>query len=133
MQLLKTCTRIVQTHAVLSVYFFLLDDKKTTAKISAQVKFQNLAGKDVTILAKPAIESIAKEIELKPGSRATLKIDESSMDEPVIFSAKWTGEENELWLNGNKTFEVQPRTEANYTVEITVTDPGKKMVIRKVL
>ena len=108
------------------IILFLLDGLKLTTKISAQVKFQNLAGKDITITAKPAIESIAKEIELRPGSRATLKIDESSMDEPVIFSAKWTGETKELWLNENVTVEVKPRPEANYTVEITVTDPGKR-------
>ena len=89
------------------------------------MKFQNLAGKEITITAKPAIESIVKEIELKPGSRATLKIDESSMNEPVIFSAHWTGEDKELFLNGNSTYKVKPKPDANYTVEIAITDPGK--------
>ena len=65
-----------------------------------------------------------QEIELKPGSRATLKIDESSMNEPVIFSAHWTGEDKELFLNGNNTYRVKPKPDGNYTVEIAITDPG---------
>ena len=104
----------------------IAENKITSMKISAQVKFQNLAGKDIIVTAKPdKIDSIAKEIELKPGSRATLKIDESSMNEPVIFSATFKDENRELYLNGNKTVEVKPRSEDNYTVEITITDPGK--------
>ena len=109
----------------LEIFFFSTDDRKTSTRVSAEVKFHNLAGKNILISAKPDVESIAKEIELKPGSRGTLRIDESSMDEPVIFSAKWVGNEKELLLNGNKTLQVKPRPTNNYSVEVDVTDPGK--------
>jgi len=82
-----------------------------------------LAGKEIIIAAKPDIENSAKEIELKAGSRATLKIDESSLDEAITFSAKWMKEEKELLLNGNTTYKVKPQPENSYSVEIDVTDP----------
>ena len=85
--------------------------------------FHNLAGKEIIISAKPDIENSAKEIELNAGSRATLKIDESSMDEPISFSAKAKNSDTEFLLNGNKTFKVVPQPANSYSVEIDVTDP----------
>uniref|UniRef100_A0A7M5VBW7 Uncharacterized protein n=1 Tax=Clytia hemisphaerica TaxID=252671 RepID=A0A7M5VBW7_9CNID len=98
------------------------DSTKPSSRNSANVTFHNLAGKDIIISAKPDIENSTKEIELKAGSRATLKIDESSMDEPIIFTAKWMKDEKELFLNGNKTFKVKPQPQSSQ-VEIDVTDP----------
>lgn len=94
----------------LSYLIFLfppLDSNTPASRNSANVTFHNLSGKDIVVSAKPDIENSTKEIELKAGSRATLKIDESSMDEPISFSAKWMKDsDKELLLNGNTTFKV---------------------------
>ena len=88
----------------------LLDSSKPASRNSANVTFHNLSGKDIVVSAKPDIENSTKEIELKAGSRATLKIDESSMDEPISFSARWMKDsDKELLLNGNTTFKVRMR------------------------
>ena len=65
-----------------------------------------------------------KEVDLFPGSQATLEI-QSSEKEPVVFTAKEQGTENGMDLEGNKSVTIFPKADSNYSVTLTVTNPGK--------
>ena len=90
----------------------------------AKVSFKNLAGKPITVAAETEIAMANKEVDLFPGSQATLEI-QSSEKEPVVFTAKEQGTENGMDLEGNKSVTIFPKADSNYSVTLTVTNPGK--------
>ena len=91
----------------------------------AKVSFKNLSGKTVVVTAETNIPMANKEVDLYPGSQAKLEI-QSSIKEPVIFTAKEKELNREMYLNNEKSYKVQPTTDPTYNVTITVVDPGKK-------
>ena len=83
----------------------------------AKVSFSNLAGTTVVITAETNIPMANKEVDLYPGSQATLEI-QSSINEPVVFSAKDKDTGAMIELNGQKSFKVQPIGDPAYNVTV---------------
>ncbi len=91
----------------------------------AKVSFRNMAGVTVVISAETNIPMANKEVDLYPGSQATLEI-QSSSNEPVVFTAKNKETQNKVELNGEDSFKVQPAADPNYNVTVLLnTAEGK--------
>ena len=93
----------------------------------AKVSFRNFAGKTVVITAETNIPMANKEVDLYPGSQATLEI-QSSINEPVVFTAKQKETGSLIELNGMKSFKVQPTTDPNYNVTVAMNNADGKLV-----
>lgn len=91
----------------------------------AKVTFSNLAGGPVVITAETNIPMANKEVDLYPGSQATLDI-QSSINEPVVFSAKNKESGAIIELNGESSFEVQPTTDPAYNVSVSLNSAESK-------
>ena len=87
----------------------------------AKVGFKNLAGVTVVITAETSIPMVNKEVDLFQGSQATLDI-QSSTNDQVIFSAKEKETGNKVELNGEDSYKVQPTTDVNYNVSVTLNN-----------
>jgi len=91
----------------------------------AKVSFSNLAGTTVMITAETNIPMANKEVDLYPGSQATLEI-QSSINEPVVFSAKDKDTNAMIELNGQKSFKVQPIGDSTYNVSVLLNSADSK-------
>ena len=85
----------------------------------AKVTFSNLAGITVVIMAETNIPMANKEVDLFPGSQATLEI-QSSINEPVVFTAKNKETGAIIELNGEKSFKVDPAPDPKYNVSVAL-------------
>ena len=94
----------------------------------AKVTFSNLAGSTVVITAETNIPMANKEVDLYPGSQATLEI-QSSINEPVTFTAKTKETQAAVELNGQASFKVQPTTDPNYNVSVSMNSAEGKLIV----
>lgn len=94
----------------------------------AKVSFSNLAGATVIISAETNIPMANKEVDLYPGSQATLEI-QSSINEPVTFTAKNKESNAIIELNGQKSFKVQPTGDPTYNISILLNSAESKQFI----
>lgn len=91
----------------------------------AKVTFSNLAGSTVVITAETNIPMANKEVDLYPGSQATLDI-QSSVNEPVVFTAKNKETGVAIELNGQTSLDVQPTTDPSYNISVSLNSAESK-------